>query len=203
MNFRNAHFLKSASHIDQLPEDSGSEVAFIGRSNAGKSSTLNCLTDQKRLARTSKTPGRTQLINVFSLDDLHRLIDLPGYGYAKAPGRVQKIWENMVQTYLQQRQCLKGLLLIVDSRHPLKPLDLHMARWTIDSELPLIILLNKADKLSKNQAKQQQFAIEKQLKEAHLWPNPKLELLLFSAEKSLGKLALGQRLETWMQTSEG
>ncbi|MBA2657402.1 MAG: YihA family ribosome biogenesis GTP-binding protein [Tatlockia sp.] len=148
-----ATFLKSAARVDQLPSDEGFEVAFAGRSNAGKSSALNCLTLNKQLARTSKTPGRTQLINLFSLDDSRRLIDLPGYGYAKVAKQIKEDWQKNLAHYLEVRQCLKGLILLMDCRHPLKELDQMMVSWCLDRELPVHILLTKADKLSRSEVK--------------------------------------------------
>lgn len=145
-------FLKSAAKVSQLPDDTGIEVAFAGRSNAGKSSALNCLTGMRQLARTSKTPGRTQLINLFTVgDDNYRLVDLPGYGYAKVSLQTKLKWQASLAEYLETRQCLRGLVLLMDIRHPLKELDQMMAEWAIDRQLPIHILLTKADKLSKGQ----------------------------------------------------
>ncbi len=150
--YSQAKFLKSAPRADQLPEDIGYEVAFAGRSNAGKSSALNCLTGIRQLARTSKTPGRTQLINVFTLaDESRRLIDLPGYGYAKVALNVKRDWQTNLAHYLEVRQSLRGLVLLMDIRHPLKELDQSMIDWALNRELPVHILLTKADKLSRGQ----------------------------------------------------
>jgi GTP-binding protein len=151
--YTKALFLKSAALVSQLPEDSGYEVAFAGRSNAGKSSALNCLTSIKNLARTSKTPGRTQLINLFSLDEQRRLVDLPGYGYAKVAMKVKMEWQKNLAHYLEVRQCLKGLILLMDIRHPLKDLDQMMVDWALDRALPVHILLTKADKFSRSEAR--------------------------------------------------
>jgi GTP-binding protein len=151
--YSKAVFLKSAARVNQLPEDSGYEVAFAGRSNAGKSSALNCLTSIKSLARTSKTPGRTQLINLFSLDDERRLVDLPGYGYAKVALQVKNEWQIHLAHYLEERQCLRCLVLLMDVRHPLKELDQMMVDWALNRELPVHILLTKSDKLSKSEVK--------------------------------------------------
>ncbi len=143
-----ATFTISAPDIRKLPEDSGIEVAFAGRSNAGKSSALNTLTNQKSLARTSKTPGRTQLINVFEIGDNKRLIDLPGYGFAKVPLEMKKKWQKALGEYLEKRESLKGLVVLMDIRHPLKDLDMDLIQWAADSELPVLALLTKCDKLS-------------------------------------------------------
>lgn len=151
--YTQASFLKSAARVEHLPPDEGFEVAFAGRSNAGKSSALNCLTGIKQLARTSKTPGRTQLINLFSLDDQRRLVDLPGYGYAQVAQQVKQDWQKNLAHYLEVRQCLKGLVLLMDCRHPLKDLDKMMVDWSLDRELPVHILLTKADKLSRSDVK--------------------------------------------------
>ena len=131
-HYRLATFLKSAALIKQLPHDNGYEVAFAGRSNAGKSTALNTLTIQKRLARTSKTPGRTQLINLFSLDDSRRLVDLPGYGYAEVPIKVKEEWQRTLARYLDVRTCLRGVVLLMDCRHPLQELDRNLIIIIID-----------------------------------------------------------------------
>ena len=150
--YSQAKFLKSAPRAALLPDDTGYEVAFAGRSNAGKSSALNCLTGIRQLARTSKTPGRTQLINVFTLaDETRRLIDLPGYGYAKVALKVKLDWQKNLAQYLDVRKSLKGLVLLMDVRHPLKELDQSMVDWALARQLPVHILLTKADKLSRGQ----------------------------------------------------
>ncbi|MBX3691813.1 ribosome biogenesis GTP-binding protein YihA/YsxC [Dokdonella sp.] len=145
-------FSKSANAMRDLPPDSGAEVAFAGRSNAGKSSALNALAAHKGLARVSKTPGRTQLINIFSLDDARRLVDLPGYGYAKVPVGVRDHWRELVDTYLKQRKALKGVVLIIDSRHPLKEFDRQMLAYAEAIDLPCHVVLTKSDKLSRSEA---------------------------------------------------
>ncbi|GAA0717819.1 ribosome biogenesis GTP-binding protein YihA/YsxC [Dokdonella soli] len=150
--FRQAHFLTSANRLNQLPDDAGAEVAFAGRSNAGKSSALNAICDQHGLARTSKTPGRTQLLNVFPVDDpAHRLIDLPGYGYAKVPEAMRLHWRGVLDTYLRTRASLKGLVLVMDARHPLKEFDCDMLAFGAASGRPCHCLLTKADKLSRSE----------------------------------------------------
>lgn len=151
--YSKAEFLKSAARVDQLPADVGYEVAFAGRSNAGKSSALNCLTGIKNLARTSKTPGRTQLINLFTLDEHRRLVDLPGYGYAKVALQVKLEWQKHLAHYLEVRESLRGLVLLMDIRHPLKDLDQMMIDWSLNRELPVHILLTKADKLNRSDVK--------------------------------------------------
>jgi GTP-binding protein len=150
IQYEHASFLLSAANLHQLPADRGIEVAFAGRSNAGKSSALNAITQIKGLAKTSKTPGRTQLINLFRLDDERRLVDLPGYGYAKVPLDVKMRWQKTLGDYLEQRECLKGLILLMDIRHPLKDLDQQLLQWAIAGQLSVHILLTKADKLTRN-----------------------------------------------------
>ena len=146
LKFKTAKFVTSAATLAQCPADEGAEIAFCGRSNAGKSSAINALTDQKALARTSKTPGRTQLINFFMLNDESKLVDLPGYGYAKVPVSIKEHWHRHLDEYLRDRKSLRGMVLLVDIRHPLREFDEMMIEWSIDSGLPLHILLTKADK---------------------------------------------------------
>ena len=153
MNFNQARFLTSAAAMRGLPPDEGREVAFVGRSNAGKSSAINRLCARRSLARTSSTPGRTRLLNFFALDDdaLIRLVDLPGYGYAKAPKSEQAKWAKLIEAYLANRRSLTGLVLLADSRIPLKQTDEQLLDWSRASELPTLVLLTKADKLSRNE----------------------------------------------------
>jgi GTP-binding protein len=150
--FRHATFIKSAARVSQCPLDSGREVAFAGRSNAGKSSALNRITSQGKLARTSKTPGRTQLLNFFAVGEDTRLVDLPGYGYAAVPEALKLEWQKHLGEYMEKRESLAGLILIMDVRHPLKEFDTMMLEWTSHYSMPLHVLLSKADKLGKNQA---------------------------------------------------
>jgi GTP-binding protein len=150
--FRRADFVLSAQKSTDMPPDVGAEVAFAGRSNAGKSSALNTITDHRGLARTSKTPGRTQLINFFGLDGDWRLVDLPGYGYAKVSASVREGWQQSMNDYLHERQSLAGLFLIMDIRHPLTSFDTDMLQWCGESRMPVHILLTKADKLSRSAA---------------------------------------------------
>jgi len=158
-----ATFTISAPDISKLPEDSGIEVAFAGRSNAGKSSALNTLTNQRGLARTSKTPGRTQLINVFEIGDNKRLIDLPGYGFAKVPLEMKKKWQKALGEYLEKRQSLKGLVVLMDIRHPLKDLDMDLIEWAVDGDLPVLALLTKCDKLSQGKRSTEVLKVKKVL----------------------------------------
>jgi len=149
--FRSSHFVLSAADPSQLPRDAGAEIAFAGRSNAGKSSALNAICDQTGLARTSKTPGRTQLLNVFAVADEQRLVDLPGYGYAKVPEKMRAQWRRMIDAYLRERESLRGIVLIMDSRHPLKEFDRQMLTYCHDIGLACHVLLTKSDKLSRSE----------------------------------------------------
>ncbi len=149
--YRQAKFITSAFELSQLVPDEGHEIAFAGRSNAGKSTAINRLTVQKNLCKTSKTPGRTQLINFFRLDDVHRLVDLPGYGFAKVPKKMRMHWDQVLSDYLLERTSLSGLVVVVDIRRGLSDLDFGLINL-IDSAIPIHILLTKADKL-KNDAR--------------------------------------------------
>ena len=193
-NFRNAFFLQSASAIENAPADLGWEVAFAGRSNSGKSSAINTLTGQNKLARTSRTPGRTQLINFFALSDSQRLVDLPGYGFAKVPLAVKKKWNQQLERYLQHRQSLRGLVMLMDIRHPLTEPDQQMLGWAIAAAMPVHILLTKADKLKRGPAQNTLLSVRKQLaSHAEL-----VSVQLFSSLKGVGVDALGRQLNQWL-----
>jgi GTP-binding protein len=194
--YHRAQFLTSAAKVSQLPDDAGYEVAFAGRSNAGKSSVLNVLTQQKGLARTSKTPGRTQLLNVFALDAERRLVDLPGYGYAKVAKETKFDWEKTLDAYVRNRTCLKGIILVMDIRHPLKEFDLLMIEWCISAELAIHILLNKCDKLSTNECRSTQLKVRKDL---DTLPGSNLvSLQLFSTTKKVGLDECYAVLNQWL-----
>ena len=158
-----AEFLTSAADTAGLPQDDLPEIAIAGRSNAGKSSALNAITQRRQLARVSKTPGRTQLINLFSLGEMGRLADLPGYGFAQVPAEVKRQWAALVEGYLQSRQNLRGILLVMDVRRPLTDFDRQMLGWTQAVELPCHILLSKADKLKRNAAQKQLATVTRSL----------------------------------------
>ena len=145
--FQQASYSESVHDLPKLPPDVGYEAAFAGRSNAGKSSALNALCQQKALARTSKTPGRTQLINFFEIDGEHRLVDLPGYGFAKVPEKVKNHWHQLMEGYFRHRSSLCGLVVVMDIRHPFKPQDSQMLDWCTLAGVPAHVLLTKADKL--------------------------------------------------------
>ncbi len=193
-DYRTAQFLTSASKLSQCPEDAGWEVAFAGRSNAGKSSAINSLTNNKKLAKTSKTPGRTQLINFFQLSDQQRLVDLPGYGFAKVPLAVKREWTKNLENYLQRRQSLRGLVLLMDVRHPLQPFDSQMLTWALAADMPVHILLTKADKLKKGPANNNLLRVRKEL-QAHA---DLVSVQLFSALKHTGHKELVAVLDSWL-----
>ncbi len=196
--YSKAVFLKSAARVSHLPEDLGYEVAFAGRSNAGKSSALNCLTGIKNLARTSKTPGRTQLINLFEIDEVRRLVDLPGYGYAKVALQVKMEWQKNLAHYLEVRRSLKGLILLMDIRHPLKDLDLMMIDWALERELPVHILLTKSDKLSRSDVKNTLLKVRKHYELAtHL-----ITVQSFSSLKKEGVGELIALLNQWLDLTQ-
>ena len=150
--FPQASFMTSADHPRQFVEDSGAEVAFVGRSNAGKSTAINTIVNRRSFARTSKQPGRTQLVNFFSLGEGQRLVDLPGYGFAKVSHAMRDHWRELLEGYFQSRQSLSGTIIVVDSRRLLGEFDLKMIEWCASIECPVHVLLSKADKLKRQQA---------------------------------------------------
>lgn len=194
INFRTATFLQSASALNNAPADVGSEVAFAGRSNSGKSSAINTLTGNGKLARTSRTPGRTQLINFFSLSDSQRLVDLPGYGYAKVPLKMKREWNRHLEQYLQARQSLRGLVLLMDIRHPLKEQDEQMITWAANAGMPIHVLLTKADKLKRGPAKSTLLSVQARLTEFGALATAQL----FSSLKRDGLKELEKRLNAWL-----
>ena len=195
IHLNQAAFTVSAPDIRNLPEDNGIEVAFAGRSNAGKSSALNTLTNQKSLARTSKTPGRTQLINVFQIAENKRLVDLPGYGFAKVPLEMKKKWQKALGEYLEKRDSLKGLVVLMDIRHPLKDLDMDLIQWAADSELPVLALLTKCDKLSQGKRSAEVLKVKKIL--ARL--NADIKVQAFSSLKRTGADQANTIICNWFQ----
>ncbi|MFQ3208971.1 MAG: GTP-binding protein [Colwellia sp.] len=190
-----AAFTLSAPDIRRLPADAGIEVAFAGRSNAGKSSALNTLTNQRGLARISKTPGRTQLINVFEVAENRRLIDLPGYGFAQVPLAMKKKWQKALGEYLEKRQCLKGLVILMDIRHPLKDLDMDLIQWAADSDLPVLALLTKCDKLSQGKRSSEVLAVKKTLESL----NADIKVQAFSSLKYTGKEQADGVICQWLE----
>lgn len=194
INFQRARFLTSVPDVGLAPPDNGAEVAFAGRSNAGKSSALNSITRQRSLARTSKTPGRTQQINFFDLGENRRLIDLPGYGYAKVPHAMKNKWQQNLAEYLRVRRSLRGLILLMDCRHPLTEFDQSMLTWSAEVGLPVHILLTKADKLKRGPASNALLDMRKQLPAWH----PQASVQLFSALKHTGVDEARAILSDWL-----
>ncbi len=180
--FSQAAFYTTVNHIKDLPLHGGKEVAFVGRSNAGKSSAINTLANHVRLAYTSKTPGRTQHLNYFDLGENRFLVDLPGYGYAKVPPDVKAHWEGLLSEYLQTREALCGLVVIMDARHPLTELDEQMLNWFALTGKPVHVLLTKSDKLSRQQATTTLNRVKLHLAEHY----PFCSVQLFSSLKKLG-----------------
>lgn len=193
--YRKAKFLLSAPDLRAMPLDRGFEVAFAGRSNAGKSSAINAIVDQSSLARTSKTPGRTQQIVFFALDDARRLVDLPGYGYAKVAGPLRRQWQQALSQYLQQRRSLHGLVLLMDIRRPLTDFDRQMLDWCAASGLPVHVLLTKSDKLNRGPANATLLACRKELRASY----PACSIQLFSALKRDGIDHVHQVLNQWLE----
>ena len=195
--YHQARFTTSAAKLAQLPPDEGAEVAFAGRSNAGKSSAINKITGQHALARTSKTPGRTQLINYFTLDDQRRLVDLPGYGYAKVSIDIKRGWQETMERYLSVRHSLKGLILLMDVRHPLKDIDRQLLTWCWQVGMPAHVLLTKADKLNRGPAQTVLLQVRREL-EANAPPGS-TTVQLFSALKGTGLEEVYGVLDRWLE----
>jgi GTP-binding protein len=196
--YHQAKFINSAPHLKDTPDDQGLEIAFAGRSNAGKSSAINTLTRQKSLARISKTPGRTQMLNFFAITEQQRFVDLPGYGYAKVPEAVKKQWHALMETYLSQRKSLCGIVLVMDIRHPLTEFDWQMIEWCQHSGLPLHILLSKADKLTLGAAKNTLLTVQKQLGEVPV----SITLQMFSSLKKTGVDEVHKALDQFFSLSQ-
>lgn len=190
---RQAHFICSSPNLEHCPPDLGNEVAFAGRSNAGKSSALNALTLQRKLARTSKTPGRTQQINFFEISEHQRLVDLPGYGYAKVPIKMKVAWQENMESYFEHRDSLRGIVLLMDVRHPFKPFDQLMIEWSKSYEMPLHILLTKSDKLKKGAAKSTLLNAQQVLKSAD-----HISVQLFSSTKLDGLKTAQKLIMNWL-----
>lgn len=193
--FQHARFHISAHDLRDLPLPSGMEVAFAGRSNSGKSSAINTLTNRTRLAFVSKTPGRTQLINFFDLGEERYLVDLPGYGYAAVPEKVRLHWRTVLSTYLQTRSSLRGLVLIMDVRHPMTELDRQMLAWFQPTGKPVHVLLTKSDKLNRQQVLATLRAVEKEL--AEIYPGATAQL--FSSPKHQGMQEAERAIGKWFE----
>ncbi len=193
--YRQVSFLTSAAQLKQSPPDEGMEVAFAGRSNSGKSSAINTLCDQSNLSRVSKTPGRTQLLNFFRLDDERRLVDLPGYGYAKVSESIKRQWQKFMADYLVRRDCLCGMILVMDIRHPLTEYDRNMLNWCAERGLPVHILLTKADKLKRGPGLDQVRKVQRAMQD---WPG-EVGVQPFSSLKRQGIDEVHRVLDGWLQ----
>ncbi len=193
--YNKAEFLLSVNKLSQLPCDEAMEVAFAGRSNAGKSSAINTISNIKSLCRTSKTPGRTQMINFFSIDPNRHLVDLPGYGYAKVPLKIKQHWQNLLERYLTERSSLKGVIIIMDVRRPLTEYDTQMLQWCRKSEMSTHILLTKADKLKRGAAQNTLLKIQRVLKTDY----PGTTVQLFSSLKKTGVEEVKKVLNNWFE----
>lgn len=193
LNYHNTRFIKSAIQCSQLLEDSGAEVAFAGRSNSGKSSTINVLCGHRDLARTGKAPGRTQMINFYQVSATARLVDLPGYGYAKVSQSVRRRWRSLIECFLRQRACLRGIVLLMDIRHPLTQYDQQMLEWCNRHGCKVHVLLNKADKLKRGMRLQTVYQVDNLLNQ-----KDNISVQAFSATKRIGLHELGEKLDLWL-----
>ena len=198
LNYSLARYLISAPSLEHCPPDDAREVAFVGRSNAGKSSAINVLTGQNKLARTSKTPGRTQLLNYFEVEPQRYIVDLPGFGYAKVPLELKHKWQRHLESYLAKRKSLQGVVLLMDIRHPFTEFDSMLVKWAVDSELPLHVLLTKADKLSRGAARTALLAARKHLQTL----SPNMSVQLFSALSKEGAEDLRAKLDSWLASED-
>lgn len=200
IDFHRAEFSQSAPSLAECPPDEGAEVAFAGRSNAGKSSAINTLTNNSKLARTSKTPGRTQLLNFFELGEQRRMVDLPGYGYAKVPLATKQRWQKHLSEYLEQRDSLRGLVLLMDIRHPLQEFDTNLLNWAVGVEMPVHILLTKADKFKSGQRKSVMLKVRQELHAAQV--DDLVSVQTFSSLKKEGLQELSQVLSAWLSAGD-
>lgn len=198
-SIRQARFLTSAALPGDLPAEEGPELAFAGRSNVGKSSAINALTGRRRLAFASKTPGRTQMINFFTLGVVGRLVDLPGYGYAAVPQALRSTWDALVGGYLSERKALAGVVLLMDIRHPLTDLDRNFLEWLRPVPAPRLILLTKSDKLSRTARLKALTDTRAALDKAALTS----EVRLFSSQSGEGVDEVRDLLEAWLRSAQG
>ncbi len=196
--YQGARFLTAATRIEQAPEDRGREVVFAGRSNAGKSSAINALCHQKALARTSKTPGRTQQLIFFALDEERRLVDLPGYGYARVSEAVKLQWQAYMAEFLERRQALAGLVIVMDIRHPLADYDRRMLAWGLGAGLSVLLLLTKSDKLKRGAARSALLAVEREARKLAGTDGP-VQAEVFSAQDYTGVGSVQALLDTWLE----
>ena len=195
VDYRQARFLTSVASLRGLPPDRGREVAFAGRSNAGKSSAINALTGRRDLARTSRTPGRTRLINFFELDEGRRLVDLPGYGYARVPRAMSREWGVLVGTYLESRESLAGVVVLMDIRHPLTALDETLFGWCRAAAVPVLAVLTKADKLARGR----RAAALSEVRGRLARHGDGAGAMMFSATKQIGREELAEFLDGWLE----
>ncbi|MCP4149098.1 MAG: YihA family ribosome biogenesis GTP-binding protein [bacterium] len=193
ISYNKIEFIKSAAYYKNLPEDCGYEVAFAGRSNAGKSSALNTLTNRKNLAKTSSTPGKTQHINLFRLDKSRRIVDLPGYGFSRVNKKEKARWQGELTKYLAERQCLKGIVLVMDIRHPMTELDRTMIDFAESMDRDLHIILSKSDKFKTGKMKSALLKVKKELKEYSI----DISIQTFSSQNGNGLKELKQKLDIW------
>ena len=198
-DYRKARFLTSAAGLRDLPPDRGREVAFAGRSNAGKSSAINALTGRRRLARTSRTPGRTRLINFFELDERRRLVDLPGYGYARVPRSMSREWSALVGRYLESRESLAGVVVLMDIRHPLTELDTALLDWCRAADRPVLAVLTKADKLARGR----RAAAVAEVRGSLAAYGDTVRVTAFSATRQIGRREFEERLDAWLGEDSG
>ena len=194
---RDPQFLLGAAEPHQFPADELVEIAFAGRSNVGKSSAINAISNRRKLARTSKVPGRTQQINFFSMGQQARLVDLPGYGFAQVPLAVKEKWQKTIHEYLADRKNLIVLVLLMDIRHPLTELDIQMVQWASDSELPTQILLTKADKFKRGKIAATALRVEKELRK---FPG-NFAVEPFSSQNYTGVDKVRKQMQNWVQES--
>lgn len=201
INFNSAKFLISAPTLGQCPPEEGAEVAFAGRSNAGKSSAINALTRNNKLARTSKTPGCTQLINFFNLKNAPelRIVDLPGYGYAKVSQAMKNKWQEHLSEYLRERQTLRGIVLVMDIRHPMQEFDKMLLNFAIQAEIPLHALLTKCDKISRGAGQNILIQFRNEVKKSNL--QDYVSAQVFSSETGHGVDELADQIAFWLQSS--
>ena len=195
---RNPEFILGAAEPSQFPDDDLVEIAFAGRSNVGKSSAINAISNRRKLARTSKQPGRTQQINFFSMGEHARLVDLPGYGFAQVPLAVKKKWQETIHKYLADRSNLVILVLLMDIRHPLTDLDIQMLTWARDSDLPTQVLLTKADKLKKGKIASTVLKVEGELKKL----NGQFGVEPFSSQNYTGVDKMRHQIDDWVNSSK-
>ncbi|MGN1281297.1 MAG: ribosome biogenesis GTP-binding protein YihA/YsxC [Succinivibrio sp.] len=195
LDFRKTKFVTSAPDIKKLPQDNSAEIAIIGRSNSGKSSSINAICDQKNLAKTSRTPGRTRLINLFQVAEGKFLVDLPGYGYAQVPENMKREWQRAMSDYLQQRNNLRGLVVTMDIRTPLRDHDRMIIDWSIAANLPCLILLTKCDKFGVNKRREMAGEVKAQLSEF----GGNFKIIPFSSLKKIGVDEARQILANWFE----